>query len=64
MTDSDTASATYTITLPGKVATPSLSPGGGSYSSVQFVTVSCATSGATIRYTNDGSDPTSSSGVY
>jgi hypothetical protein len=64
MTDSDTVSATYIITLPGKVATPSLSPGGGGYSSVQFVTVSCATSGATIRYTNDGSDPTSSSAVY
>jgi hypothetical protein len=63
LTDSDTASATYTIN-PQKVSTPTLSPGGGSYSSVQFVTVSCATSGATIRYTNDGSDPTSSSAVY
>ncbi len=31
---------------------------------MQFVTISCATSGATIRYTNDGSDPTSSSAVY
>lgn len=46
------------------VATPVFSPGGGTYSSAQSVTISCATSGATIRYTTNGSDPTSSSAVY
>ena len=64
MTDSDTASATYTITLPGKVATPTFSPVGNTYSSAQTVTISCDTSGATVRYTIDGSEPTSASTVY
>jgi hypothetical protein len=63
MTESDVASATYTINLP-KVSTPSLSPASGTYSSAQSVIVSCATSDATIRYTSDGSEPTPSSTVY
>jgi len=65
MTDSDTASATYTIEPPvSKVATPTFSPSGGSYSSSQNVALSCSTSGATIRYTTDGSEPSSSSTAY
>jgi hypothetical protein len=64
MTDSDTASATYTINIPSKVATPTFSPPGGTYSSSQNVALSCSTDGATIRYTVDGSEPTSSSTVY
>ncbi len=62
MVDSDTASVTYTVLE--KVASPVLSPGGGAYSSTQSVTISCTTSGATIRYTTDGSDPSSASMVY
>lgn len=46
------------------VATPVLSPGGGTYTSNQSVTITCSTSGSTIRYTLDGSEPTSSSTVY
>jgi GH18 family chitinase/chitodextrinase len=46
------------------VATPVFSPAGGTYSSSISVTISCATSGATIRYTTNGSEPTSSSSVY
>ncbi|URZ09269.1 beta-1,3-glucanase family protein [Clostridium felsineum] len=46
------------------VATPSISPSGGSYTAAQNVTINCATSGATIRYTTDGSTPTASSQVY
>jgi hypothetical protein len=64
MTDSDTASATYTINIPVKVAIPTFGPPAGTYSSAQSVTVSCATGGATIRYTTDGSEPTSSSTAY
>ncbi|WP_434453021.1 chitobiase/beta-hexosaminidase C-terminal domain-containing protein [Lentzea sp. E54] len=46
------------------VATPTFSPPGGAYTSAQTVTISTATSGATIRYTVDGSTPTASSPVY
>jgi hypothetical protein len=66
MTDSDTAISTYTITpiTPAQVSAPTFSPAGGSFSSAQNVTLSCVTSGATIRYTIDGSEPTSSSSIY
>lgn len=46
------------------VATPTISPNGGSYSGSVEVTLACTTSGATIRYTTDGSDPTGSSTAY
>jgi hypothetical protein len=47
-----------------QVALPTFSPASGTYSSAQSVAMSCATSGATIRYTTDASTPTSSSPVY
>ena len=46
------------------VATPTFHPDGGTYTSPQQVTITCATSGHTIRYTTDGSDPTESSTEY
>jgi hypothetical protein len=46
------------------VATPVISPAAGTYTDSVQVTMACATSGATIRYTTDGSDPTSSSTAY
>ena len=46
------------------VATPVISPGSTSATGPVTVSMSCATSGATIRYTTNGSDPTSSSTVY
>ncbi len=46
------------------VATPTFSPEEGTYTEAQNVTISCATSGATIHYTTDGNTPTTSSSVY
>lgn len=60
--DSAAASATYTIT--GPVATPELSPVGDTYSAEQNITITCATSGATIYYTTDGTTPDTDSSVY
>lgn len=47
-----------------QVSTPAFSPAGGTYTTAQTVTISSATSGATIRYTTDGSTPTASSPTY
>jgi formylglycine-generating enzyme required for sulfatase activity len=63
-TPSSIVSATYTIAPSGTVATPTFNPAGGTYTSAQNVTISCATSGATIRYTTNGSDPTETSTQY
>lgn len=50
---------------PSKVATPVFSPESGStFNDEVEVTLACATTGATIYYTTDGSTPTSSSTVY
>ncbi len=46
------------------VATPTFSPAGGTYTSAQNVIISTTTADATIRYTTNGSEPTSSSTAY
>ena len=46
------------------VATPTFSPAEGTYFEAQNVTISCATAGAIIYYTLDGSTPTPNSAVY
>ena len=43
---------------------PTFSIASGTYDTNQNVTISCATDGATIYYTTDGSDPSTSSSVY
>jgi chitinase len=45
------------------VATPVFSPGGGNYTSAQNVSISDSTSGASIRYTTDGSTPSETAGT-
>jgi hypothetical protein len=47
----------------GGVATPTFSPPAGTYSSTQGVTISTTTSGASIRYTTDGSTPSETAGT-
>jgi hypothetical protein len=43
---------------------PTFTPNAGSFGSAQSVSIACAMSGATIRYTTNGSEPTESSQVY
>lgn len=47
-----------------QVIVPVISPVSGTYYANQSVTISCATVGATIYYTTDGNDPTTSSTPY
>ena len=61
-TDSDIASAEYTILVPA--ATPTFSPGTGTYTWAQDVTISTTTDGATIYYTTNGDYPTTGSTQY
>ena len=60
---SSITSASYTINLPA-AATPAFSVAAGTYTSVQTVTLSDPTQGATIYYTTNGTTPTTSSTVY
>ena len=76
-TSGNSESMTATFTMPARavtvtarykdlesVAAPTFSPAGGTYTTAQNVTISCATGGATIYYTTDGSVPSTSSTKY
>ncbi|MCI6892041.1 MAG: chitobiase/beta-hexosaminidase C-terminal domain-containing protein, partial [Treponema sp.] len=62
MNDSAIASASYTIK--GTVASPEFSLASGAVNSGTEVTITCATEGAKIYYTTDGTEPTASSTEY
>ncbi|MGA3008473.1 MAG: choice-of-anchor tandem repeat GloVer-containing protein [Opitutaceae bacterium] len=53
----------YELILPPQAAAPTFSPAPGTYSGAQSVKISTSTSGATIRYTTDGSIPTEATGT-
>ncbi len=57
--NSAVASGTYTM----QAATPTVSPNGATDTSAQTVTLSTATTAASIRYTTDGSTPSSTNGT-
>lgn len=57
--------ATYIIEKQiSQVETPEIKPGSCTFSESILVSISCATQGATIRYTLDGSEPKASSEEY
>lgn len=49
---------------PPTTSTPAFSLAEGTYTSNQAVTITCVTSGSTIRYTTDGTNPTTTSTEY
>ena len=65
-TPTPTATPTATPTPPPAniVATPLFSPNGGTFSRTVTVKLFCNTPGATMRYTTNGSTPTTSSSLY
>ena len=47
----------------GQVVAPTFNPGGGTFATAQTVTISTSTAGASMRYTTDGSPPSSTAGT-
>ena len=60
LTDSDKATATYVL----QPKTPTITPNGGNYTSVQTVTLATQTADTEIRYTTNGDEPTAASTLY
>jgi N-acetylneuraminic acid mutarotase len=61
MTNSPVSTAMYTITL--QATAPTFSPGGGSFTAPQTVTISDTTPGVSIKYTTDGTSPKNTPGT-
>ena len=62
LTDSEIASASYTVAVPCE--TPTFSPAAGEVEKGTTVAISCGTAGATIYYTTNGATPSTSSTEY
>jgi hypothetical protein len=61
---SDVGSASYTINNGPPAAIPTFSPGSGTYTTTQTVTISDSTSNASIYYTTNGNTPNTGSTLY
>ena len=61
--NSAVAEQSITIAIP-TVATPTLTPGTGTYADSVVVTMACATADAQIRYTTNGTEPTAAATLY
>ncbi len=59
-----TITATINVSAAEVVAAPTASVAAGTYDQAQSVELACATEGATIRYTTDGTQPTEKSAKY
>ena len=59
-----TPNAANTGASPDYVARPVMNQAAGNYSGSVNVSITCATAGAEIRYTTDGSEPTAASTLY
>ncbi len=62
LADSQIAFADYFLVLP-VAATPTFNPVSGNYIGSQDITITTSSAGASLRYTTDGTDPTSTSGT-
>ena len=62
----EASTTNYSTTCQGKVAKPVITgvTGGTTYESAQTITITSETTGATIHYTTDGTEPTTSSATY
>jgi len=51
------------LAAPDQVKTPTISQVSGTYNVAQTISLTCATAGTSIRYTDDGSEPTAENGT-
>ncbi|MBO7491914.1 MAG: chitobiase/beta-hexosaminidase C-terminal domain-containing protein [Bacteroidales bacterium] len=63
LTPAVSATTTFTVTMP-QLPTPTFTPVAGTYADSVAVSIACGTTGAEIRYTTDGTEPTATSTLY